>query len=310
MNQLRVHLLGKLSARHPDNSAVQFHSQKEEELFCYLLVNRGRFCPREQLASLLWGDAETASSKKYLRTALWHLKSDLGCPSRPSGTQLIKTTLECIQLRRSDGLWVDIDAVEEASALMQRVSDHELSPQRAAAILETIRLYQGDFLEGWNQEWCLYERERFRQIYFRLIDRMMGFCEGHRDFDSALELGMRLLRQEPARECTHRGMMRLYDLAGDRCSAIRQFERCVDALREELGVRPSQITLELYEEIRTARGQGPSRPASAPMPPANLSLRTLLDHLGHVRTMIESIETQITGEIQRLQKGSDEVAGE
>src|SRR5262245_1898033 len=54
MNQLRVHLLGKLSARHPDNSAVQFHSQKEEELFCYLLVNRGRFCPREQLASLLW----------------------------------------------------------------------------------------------------------------------------------------------------------------------------------------------------------------------------------------------------------------
>jgi DNA-binding SARP family transcriptional activator len=305
MNQLRVHLLGKFSARRTGDSAVQFHSQKEEELFCYLLVNRGRLCPRESLASLLWGEAETACSKKYLRTALWHLKSDLECP----GAQLLKTTMECIQLRRGDGLWADIDAVEEASALMQRVSDQELSPQQAAALLDTTRLYQGEFLEGWNQEWCLYERERFQQIYFRLIDRMMGFCEDHRDFDAALELGMRLLRQEPARECTHRRMMRLYDMAGDRCSAIRQFERCVDALREELGVRPSQVTLEVYEQIRTARGQDPSRPPNEPLPPPNLSLRTLLDHLSHVRTMIESIETQITAELQRLQGGSDNIAG-
>ena len=256
MNQVRIHLLGKFSALRADGTAIQFSSQKEEELLCYLLVNRGQLCPRESLASLLWDESEPPACKKYLRTALWQLKSDLGFPSRSSGAQLLESTFEWIQLQRSAGIWADIDAVEEASALIQRNHEEELSAEQASAILETIDLYRGEFLEGCHQDWCLYERERYQQIYFRLIDRMMAFCEAHHDFHAALALGMRLLRREPARECTHRRMMGLYEMAGDRCSAIRQFERCVEALREELGVRPSRRTLELYEQIRTACADG------------------------------------------------------
>jgi DNA-binding SARP family transcriptional activator len=174
------------------------------------------------------------------------------------------------------------------------------TPEQAGRIAETIGLFQGEFLEGWYQEWCLYERERLQQTYFGLIDRMMAFCEAHREYETGLALGRRLLRQEPARECTHRRMMRLYDMSGDRCSAIRQFERCVEALREELGVRPSRLTLDLYEGIRTAHGGSPAPPAGETSRPGTLSLPNLLDDLRQVRTVIEYIETQVRLEIQTL----------
>jgi DNA-binding SARP family transcriptional activator len=44
--------------------------------------------------------------------------------------------------------------------------------------------------------------------------------------------------------------MRMAYLAGDRTGALRQYERCVQALQEELGVRPGRRTEELYRMVR------------------------------------------------------------
>ncbi|MGH9768785.1 MAG: bacterial transcriptional activator domain-containing protein, partial [Blastocatellia bacterium] len=42
---------------------------------------------------------------------------------------------------------------------------------------------------------------------------------------------------DPACERTHQQMMRLKHLAGDRTGAMRQYDRCVKALCQELGVQ-------------------------------------------------------------------------
>ena len=44
--------------------------------------------------------------------------------------------------------------------------------------------------------------------------------------------------------------MRLHYLAGDRTAALRQYERCLIALREELQVPPAQATEDLCKQIR------------------------------------------------------------
>jgi DNA-binding SARP family transcriptional activator len=45
--------------------------------------------------------------------------------------------------------------------------------------------------------------------------------------------------------------MRLRYLAGDRTGAIRQFERCREALREEFGIAPGERTRLLYEQLKS-----------------------------------------------------------
>ena len=78
-------------------------------------------------------------------------------------------------------------------------------------------------------------------------------------YEEGLAYGARTLRFDGARERTHRRMMRLYYLAGDRTDALRQYDRCVAALRRELGVSPSAHTVALYNQIRRERLHGSAR---------------------------------------------------
>jgi DNA-binding SARP family transcriptional activator len=77
MSALRIRLFGKFSATSDGRELEKLDACKSQELLCYLLVHRARPHPRESLAAMLWGDATTEKSKKYLRQSLWHLQSVL-----------------------------------------------------------------------------------------------------------------------------------------------------------------------------------------------------------------------------------------
>jgi hypothetical protein len=74
--------------------------------------------------------------------------------------------------------------------------------------------------------------------------------------------GAAILRVDRAHEQAHRRMMRLHALRGDRTAALRQYEQCVAALAEELGVQPTRRTLTLYDRIRADRLMAPAVPAA------------------------------------------------
>ena len=63
MNQLQVYLLGEFVVQYGGDVPIGFTSHKEAELFCYLLLKRGRSHSREAVASMLWGDTTTDRSK-------------------------------------------------------------------------------------------------------------------------------------------------------------------------------------------------------------------------------------------------------
>ncbi len=121
-----------------------------------------------------------------------------------------------------------------------------------------MELYRADLLDGWYQEWCLIERERFQSMHLTLLDKLMQYHRAHADYEAGLAYGEQILRLDRLQESTHRQMMRLYHLAGNRAGALRQFERCVAALHEELGVEPSHRTVELYDQIRNERTLPPA----------------------------------------------------
>jgi TolB-like protein/Tfp pilus assembly protein PilF len=76
--------------------------------------------------------------------------------------------------------------------------------------------------------------------------------------ESAMDAAQQLLGLDPLREDAHRLLMRLYDNAGRRSAALRQFQICEDVLRRELDVEPAPETLQLISEIRTRQeGAGP-----------------------------------------------------
>jgi DNA-binding SARP family transcriptional activator len=136
------------------------------------------------------------------------------------------------------------------------VRGRNLDDQKFTALQNVDLLYKGDLLEGCYQDWCVFERERYREMLFTIFHKMMGYCEATNKFDLGIKYGKEILRYERANERTHRRIMRLYYQAGDRTAALNQYDYLGASLDEELAVKPSKRTTELYHQILSENDEG------------------------------------------------------
>jgi DNA-binding SARP family transcriptional activator len=300
MSAIRFQLFGKFCVSAAERE-LDLHAPKHQELLCYLLVHRDRPHPRETLASLLWGENSTDKSKKYLRQALWQiqhaLESGLGAP----GGGVLVVENEWVQFNAAADLWLDVAAFERAFALAQGGAGHDLGGAAVAALRAAVEMYRGDLLEGWYQDWCLFERERLQNIYFRMLDKLMSHCEAARDYEQGQIYGSLILRQDPARERTHRQLMQFYYGAGDRTAALRQYERCAAALDGELGVKPDRRPTALYQQIKADDCPPSTSDAPPPSESSTISLPKLLSRLRRLQKNLFDAQQQIQQDIKAVE---------
>jgi hypothetical protein len=68
---------------------------------------------------------------------------------------------------------------------------------------------------------------------------------------------------DPLHEPAHRALMQLYEWAGQRAAALRQYQRCARVLQADLGEAPQAETTALYAAIRAGTAPPPPMAASA-----------------------------------------------
>lgn len=301
MSTLRFHLFGKLSVQQGELSVKGLDASKEQQLLCYLLIHRGRPHPREALASLLWGETSTEKSRKYLRQALWHLQAALQ-PSAFTGEQLLLVEHDWVQLNLRSDLWLDVAVLEQAFNTTQGVPGEQLDRAGAELLKEAIELYKGDLLDGWYQDWCLFERERLQNMYLSMLNKLMSYSQVHCEYEAGQIYGSTILRYDRASERTYRRLMHLQYMAGDRTGALRQYERCVTALNEELGVRPERRTRALYEQIR-ADGLKKREPVDDQPGSAATSLPEVLGRLKQLQLVLAAVQKRVHRDIKAVEQG-------
>jgi len=262
MGQLRVKLFGEL-AIHQDARPVVDLSAKALEMLCYLFVHRDRPHRREALAEILWADIAAERAQKYFRQTLWQLQSALGNQAAAERAPIVLGP-GWLRINLAAGWWFDVDVLERAYRLCHEVGGAALSDEQAHAVDRAAELYQGDLLATWQQDWCIYERERLQLTYLAVLDSLMSFCEARGYFARGVAYGQRILRYDPARESTYYKLMRLHYLAGDRTTALREYARCAASLVREFNLAPAHQTVALYELIRADRREEVAIERSAP----------------------------------------------
>ncbi|HYQ88713.1 MAG TPA: BTAD domain-containing putative transcriptional regulator [Candidatus Binatia bacterium] len=230
---ITMRLFGKFSVHCEDQELLLRSSSRAREILGYLAVNRRGPVLRESLATLLAHGSSAEKSRKAIRQALWQLRANLA--ECPGAERILRVEGDWVHLLLDDRVWLDVAEFERVAS---------------APLAEVVEIYRGEFLEGWFQGWCLEERERLRQIYLESLDALVAQCEADRDVKAGVAYAALALHTDSARECTHRSLMRLYCLAGDRASALRQYDRCCSALRQELGIGPDDETKGLERAIR------------------------------------------------------------
>jgi len=245
VSQLEIRLLGSPQILRGDKALNNFISNKVPALLAYLAVTR-RAHSRDKLAALLWGEMSDADAKNNLRQALANLKKYF--------EEELTITRDTIEFT-GDAF---VDSLEFDSALRSASS---LDPQPAAVMLtESLRLYRGDFLEGFHvrdapdfEDWLLAERSRLRELALQALHTLTHFHTTSGHFSEAIIFATRLLAFDPWREEAHRQLMLLQARTGQVSAALTQYETCKKILEKELGVEPSLETTDLYERIRSAR---------------------------------------------------------
>jgi TolB-like protein/DNA-binding SARP family transcriptional activator/Tfp pilus assembly protein PilF len=223
-------MLGGFELTSADGSDLTPPRRKLRALVALLALAPAAGWSREQLMALLWGDRDEEQARGSLRQALAEVRRRLGVVALLADREMVAL----------DPAVVSVDAVE-------------LARLAAAGELEAAAaLYRGTLLEGISlpdadfADWLLVERTRLHDLAVDVLTRLLGTQSG----DAAIGTAKRLLQLEPTREATHRALMRLYAVTGDRSRALRQYQICRDLLQRDLDVEPEPETERLYKEIQ------------------------------------------------------------
>lgn len=290
MAELRVRLFGEIAVHHGDRP-VPFPSAKALELLCYLLIHPDRPHTRETLSEVLWPSGQLSMSRRYLRQALWRLSTVI--QQCPDGMVTIGPDL--VRVDSDPAWWLDVHAVEAAYLGARDTPAHQLSEAQATDLDAALDLYRGELMACWYHDWCIDERERQRRIHLAMLELLVGFCEARGLHSRGLDYGQHILRHDPARESAHRLLMRLHHGAGDRSSALRQYQQCVAALGAEFGIAPSADTTALHEQIRSGRTLGPPPvPSPRDTDPVG-SLHARLDQIQDALAALHAVVEQQLG---------------
>ena len=305
MSIIRIFLFGKFEIERDGHLIPKLESRKAEELLAYLLLNSDQPQSRERLADLLWGETSKDQANNYLRKALWQLQSTLDhLELGERGLLLVEG--EWLQINPHVEHWLDIAVLEDAFKRTQGILGRDLEELQIEMLRRAVEIYRGDLLDGWYQDWCLYERERLQHIYLSMLDKLMDYCEARGAYEDGLMFGDRILHYDRARERTHRRLMRLYYLAGDRTSALRQYRRCVTVLQEELDVEPAENTRLVYEMIRADKLEGLSPATRADKTESTHveeePLKAIFSHLSAFQEELNQIQKQLAQDMRMIRR--------
>jgi DNA-binding SARP family transcriptional activator/tetratricopeptide (TPR) repeat protein len=243
---LSLALLGPPVVRR-DGAPVSFDTRKATALLALLAVT-GREHSREQLADLLWPEADRAKGRASLRRTLSVTAAVMG-----------------------DGLRISRAAVALDLALV-RVDVREFSDligrPDAASLERAASLYRDDFLAGFTlrgcadfEEWQASVSEELRQALARGLQRLVAACIADGALERAVVHARRWLQLDPLHEPAHQAIIRLHGWAGQRSAAMRQYRSLVRVLDRDLAVRPLPETTRLYDDVRAGRLEPPPVPA-------------------------------------------------
>lgn len=235
MPQCQLNLLGGWSLTVEGGAILPLPTRKDKQLLAYLAIHHGQLHSRERLANLLWADRADAQARDSLRQSLAALrKAFRSVGLDPVEGDRVSVGLSC------PGLSVDV------------VQFSEGSPDPAMA-----GLYRGLFLQDMDtstpefEHWVAQERHRLDGLAEQLVCAAPNSDVSAEEADAALELGRRLLRQDPLLEPVCRAVMRLLDARGERVMALKAYATSREALHDDLGAEPDPETERLYRDILT-----------------------------------------------------------
>ncbi len=262
-NVLEIITLGDFRMRFRGSYLMESLSGKALALICYLALSRNHSAGRDMLSSLFWDEENSESARYNLRFTMWKVKKffreNHGCPD------VFCVDRKAVRLHPEIEVKADVVEVRELYQQSQKAAD-------PISVFERIReIYQGDFLENYEfkscyklNDWIFYEKEDLQYLHSRVLHALAEHYVHKSAYKKAADIYREMIKTNPFIEDLHVALIRVYLAMGDRNRAMKQYERCVSILRDELNVAPMSATRQVFKEIAGSPRPDDGRPETAP----------------------------------------------
>jgi two-component SAPR family response regulator len=234
---LQIRALGNPGVR-LDGQTVQWTTTLSRDLFFCLFQHRSGQ-RKEEIGGIFWPEHPPQKLDAIFRSTLYRLRRSLFRES-------VVFEDGVYRFNRDADYTSD---VEEFERLLDQAEEAMGSEREVKLLADAVELYRGAYLEGIYADWCALERQRLRDRYLNALESVAALRARQGYFQRAVEGYQKLVVEDPYREPAHRELMRCFYRLGDRAAAIRQYQTCVEILREDLGLSPEPDTEALYLQI-------------------------------------------------------------
>lgn len=230
---IRVSLLGPFEIEGVKHVSMRATCQ---QLIAYLAL-RPRGATRDELIEAVWPHEDPHNARHRLYQNISEARKLLG-------DALISKRAHYTLDRHK--IAVDIDELDQALAELDSIDD----PKAQRPTLErAVRLFRGEPLAGWNQEWTEGEVGRLRSVHVELLERAAHTRLVTGDAHGALKAAQQGLALDSYNEGLWRLAMQADGHLGQRDSVGRRYEQLRRLLAEQLGLEPESATRALYYEL-------------------------------------------------------------
>lgn len=259
----KIRCFGRLRVYRADGSQIDWAlsggaTMKTKTLFAYLLQQGGKGARADDLADLLWPEAETVAAA---RNRLYHTVRCLrraleGGAEKPGQGHVLRDGASYV-LVPPERSWLDISTFEQLCRQSQthiRAGDAEeaLICLRAADRLYTGDLFEdipAEYVDDQERDWCWTRRYWLRDMYLKVQRDAARIYRARQDHSAALSHCRKALALDPLAEFAHEEAMQVFAAQGRREAIDRQYALYLDSL-SRFDDRPrSDSLVKLYRQL-------------------------------------------------------------
>ncbi len=231
--QLKILAFGEPTILINEQPVTRWRMARSMELF-FLLLDNGRPMHKEQIITALWPEIDDHITQT-LHSTIHYLRKSLGetCIASHAGTY----GLDLASLY-SNNVWYDIAEFQEHEVQAKLALKNKDDATAKTALLAMVGLYRGDYVQSFYSDWCIFQRDKLRLAYLDARRQLALLAWSSEQYDESATHWRYILAVDNCQEDAHYGLMRCYMRQGKRSLALRQYQRCVEVLRDELAAEP------------------------------------------------------------------------
>lgn len=187
----KIRCFGRFEIKDGADRIIRWPTKKAEEVFAYLLMHRGSYINKWELADKFWPDMEEERGMHNLYNTIYRIKQVIkNLPDSP-----------CIEkindgyVLKADGLFTDID-------ILKMIDDKEniLSGNSIADVKALCLSYDAPLFGTRDYMWSVSLQESIARVYKRVCKKVINYYRDRDDFEQAEEIMRHYVKQHPESE--------------------------------------------------------------------------------------------------------------